>query len=239
MKLALFGYGKMGKAIEEIAVSRGHEIVLKITSANAESLKVADLQKADVAIDFSTPASFFENLLKCFDANIPVVAGTTGWYQKLKDVKELCLKKNQSLLYATNFSIGVNIFFELNKHLAKLMNRHKEYQVEMEEIHHTQKLDSPSGTAITLAETMISELSRKDKWVNNSAASDSEIRIKSIRTENVPGTHTVTYSSSIDTIEIKHIAHNRTGFALGAVIAAEWITGKKGIYQMHDVLNLQ
>lgn len=232
MKIALLGYGKMGKVIERIALERGHEIVLRKSSADSYD----GLEKADVAIDFSVPDSAVSNISACFATNIPVVSGTTGWLEQYNDMVQLCQEKNGAFIYGSNFSLGVNIFFELNNYLAKMMANVKEYNVSMEEIHHTQKLDAPSGTAITLAKGII-ENSGYNSWTMD-APKAGEIQIDAKRIENVPGTHTVTYNSDVDFIEIKHVAHNREGFALGAVIAAEWISGKKGVFTMKDVLNL-
>jgi len=236
MKIALLGYGKMGKAIEQIALERNHEIVLKVTSENAQTFDEKLLASADVAIEFTRPESVMHNINKCFTLNVPIVVGTTGWQHLLKDVKDLCQEKNQTLLYASNFSIGVNIFFELNKKLAELMNPHPQYNITMEEIHHTQKLDSPSGTAISLANDAISILERKSSWIEGTNGTAEQLQIKAVRTDNVPGTHIINYNSEIDSIEIKHTAHNRKGFAMGSVIAAEWLKGKKGMFTMQDVL---
>jgi 4-hydroxy-tetrahydrodipicolinate reductase len=236
MKIALLGYGKMGKEIESIAIERGHEILLKVNSSNAELITKKDLEQADVAIEFSKPQLAFNSISHCFSAQIPVVCGTTGWYEKLNDVKHLCAQQNQSFLYASNFSIGVNLFFELNRKLASLMKKYPEYKVSMKEIHHLQKLDAPSGTAITIAEDLMKCLPLKQKWVNHKSTLSEEIGIESIRTDGIPGTHSVSYTSSIDDIEIIHTAHNRKGFALGAVIAAEWLIEKKGVFEMKDVL---
>lgn len=232
MKIALLGYGKMGKEIEKIALERGHEIVLRKTEENDYS----GLEDADVAIDFSIPTAATENISTCFNHNIPVVSGTTGWLEHYNDVTTLCQEKNGAFLYGSNFSVGVNLFFELNSYLAKLMSNIKEYNVSMEEIHHTQKLDAPSGTAISLAQGIIAETDYKQWTMDN--ANDNEIYIDAKRIEDVPGTHSVFYKSTVDEIEIKHTAFSRQGFALGAVIAAEWILGKKGIFTMKDVLNL-
>ena len=232
MKIALLGYGKMGKEIEKIALQRGHEIVLRKTEDNDYS----GLEYADVAIDFSIPTAATENISTCFNHNIPVVSGTTGWLEHYNDMTALCQEKNGAFLYGSNFSVGVNLFFELNSYLAKLMANIKEYNVSMEEIHHTQKLDAPSGTAISLAQGIIAETDYKQWTMDN--ANDKEIYIDAKRIEDVPGTHSVFYKSTVDEIEIKHTAFSRQGFALGAVIAAEWILGKKGIFTMKDVLNL-
>jgi len=232
MKIALLGYGKMGKEIEKIALSRGHEIVLKKTSNNT----FENLEQADVAIDFSLPSTAVENISACLNANVPVICGTTGWLDHYNEMVTLCQVKDGAFLYASNFSVGVNIFFELNNQLAKLMAKLNNYNVSMEEIHHTQKLDAPSGTAISLANGIIDH-SRFEKWTLENPASN-EIHIEAKRIANVPGTHIVNYRSIVDEIEIKHEAFSREGFALGAVIAAEWIANKKGIFTMKDVLNL-
>ena len=242
MNIALLGYGKMGKIIEKIATDRKHTIVLKIDYDNQHELTSENLKKADVIIEFTTPGSVLSNIQHCFDAHVPVVVGTTGWYEHLDEIKENCERGNHTLLYATNFSIGVNIFFHINRKLAKLMNNYPYYDVQVEEIHHTQKLDSPSGTAITIAEGIIDNLDNKKHWVNvlsaegnNTDDSDikgDEILIESFRIDNVPGTHTVIYDSEVDSIEFKHTAHNRNGFALGAVLAAEWLHNKKGFFSV-------
>ena len=220
MRIAILGYGKMGRIIEQFATERGHEIVLKVNVDNTEDLTLANLKKADVAIDFSTPDSALSNIELCFDAGVPVVVGTTGWYGHLQTVKNKCVQGNNTLLYASNFSIGVNVFLFVNKVLAKIMNRYPQYEVQVEEIHHTQKLDSPSGTAMTISEGILSELDRKNEWINELIGSGKEFIVKpdqllieSHRIEDVPGTHTVIYSSEVDDIEFKHKAHNRAGFA--------------------------
>lgn len=236
MKIALIGYGKMGKEIEQIAISRGHTIVLKVDRTNAVTYTAEELKHADVAIEFSIPDAAIDNINKCFAAGIPVVVGTTGWLKNLDEVKQKCLLQNQTLFYASNYSIGVNLFFELNKFLAKLMNTYPEYNVTMEEIHHVHKLDAPSGTAISLANQVIERLDTKQKWVNNTQQAASELSIISKRLDEVPGTHSVTYSSAVDEISISHIAHNRKGFALGAVVAAEWVIGKKGVLGMEELM---
>ena len=236
MKIALIGYGKMGKAIEQIAVSKGHEIVLKVDFDNLSDLNTNNLKKADVAIEFTGPDSAVGNLLKCFEAQTPVVCGSTGWLDKIEEVKQKCLEHNSTLLYSSNFSIGVNIFFELNKRLAEMMMDHTDYSIRVEETHHTQKKDAPSGTAITIAEGILNHISRKDKWVNEVTSKPNELEILSYRIDPAPGTHKVSYSSAVDDIEITHTAHNRTGFASGAVLGAEFIASKKGIFSMKDVL---
>ncbi len=232
MKIALLGYGKMGKTIEKIAIERGHIIVLKVDKDDTSY----DVSQADVAIDFSIPAAAVNNITNCFNANVPVISGTTGWLDHYETMVDLCKEKNGSFIYSSNYSLGVNLFFELNKKLAKMMSTIEGYDVAMEEIHHTEKLDAPSGTAITLAEGII-ENSDKKSWKLDTG-NHNTICITSKRIDKVPGTHTVTYSSKVDDIEITHTAHNRSGFALGAVIAAEWLQGKKGIFGMKDVLGL-
>lgn len=232
MKIALFGYGRMGKMIEQIAIKRGHTIVAKVDI----DTKDIDFSAMDVAIDFSTPNAAFNNITNCFKNNVPVISGTTGWLNKYKEAAELCKEKEGAFIYASNFSLGVNVFFELNSHLAEMMKNLKQYQISIEEIHHTQKLDAPSGTAITLAERIV-EQTDYTNWKLNEAAAH-EIPIVAKRIEKVPGTHTVNYHSTIDSIEFKHTAHNREGFALGAVVAAEWIHGKTGVFTMKDVLGL-
>jgi 4-hydroxy-tetrahydrodipicolinate reductase len=246
MNIALIGYGKMGQIIERFAIERGHEIVLKIGSKNLDELTVANLKKADVAIDFSLPDSAIKNIYTCFEANVPLIVGTTGWYGQLQEIKNECLLNNHTLLYGSNFSIGVNLFFHINEVLAKIMNNYPAYDVQVEEIHHTQKLDSPSGTAMTIAEEIISKLDRKAEWVNELDGSvpaaiikPEQLLIASERIENIPGTHTVVYSSEVDEIEIKHTAHNRAGFALGAVVAAEWLQNKQGFFNISDIFNFK
>jgi 4-hydroxy-tetrahydrodipicolinate reductase len=236
MKIALIGYGKMGKAIERIALTKGHEIVLKIDLDNGDEMTSENLRKADVAIEFTGPSSAAANLLKCADVGIPVVCGSTGWLDEYPVIKNVFEKKATAFLYASNFSIGVNIFFEVNKKLASLMAAHREYKVEMLEIHHTQKKDAPSGTAITLANQILSEIDSLKKWVNSTTTDNTEIPILSERTDPAPGTHEIKYRSPIDDITIIHTAHSREGFAGGAVLAAEFIQGKKGIFNMKDVL---
>lgn len=232
MKIALLGYGKMGKVIERIALERGHEIILKKTTQNSFD----GLEDADVAIDFSIPDAAVANISTCLNKEIPVISGTTGWLENYDKMVSLCEEKKGAFIYGSNFSLGVNLFFKLNEELAKMMAKFTDYKVSMEEIHHTQKLDAPSGTAITLAKTVI-ENCDYSSWALENAKSD-EILIDAKRIEGVPGTHTVSYDSEVDKIEITHTAHNREGFALGAVIAAEWILNKKGVFSMKDVLNL-
>ena len=232
MKIALLGYGKMGKVIERIALERGHEIVLRKGSNDAFD----GLADADVAIDFSIPDAAVGNISACLNGNIPVISGTTGWLEHYHDMAQLCEDKNGAFIYGSNFSLGVNIFFELNKQLAKMMGNLKQYKVSMEEIHHTQKLDAPSGTAISLAKDIINYTDYAGWAIGNPKEDD--IFIDAKRVEGVPGTHTVNYDSDIDSIDITHTAHSREGFAFGAVVAAEWIVGKTGIYSMKDVLGL-
>ena len=233
MKIALLGYGKMGQVIERIALERGHEIFLK----KDENKTFDGLSTADVAIDFSVPTAAVPNISSCFHANVPVISGTTGWLEHYDEMAALCTAKNGGFISSSNFSLGVNIFFELNEYLAKIMSKFDSYSVDMEEIHHTQKLDAPSGTAISLAKGVI-ENSSYTNWTMEKPEAN-QIHIEAKRIGTVPGTHTVTYNSVVDAIEIKHTAHNREGFALGAVIAAEWIVGKQGIFTMKDVLNLK
>jgi len=238
MKIALLGYGKMGKEIEKIALLRNHTISLVIDINNSRELTVENLQKSDVAIDFSTPSSAAENILKCFEAGVPIVCGTTGWMEKTDEIRNKCRAMNQALFFSSNFSIGVNIFFAVNRYLAKVMNSFEEYNVDMKEIHHIHKLDAPSGTAITLAGDIISCSNRKQKWELNAVSEGEVIGIKAEREGEVPGTHFVKWDSPVDSIEICHMAKNRKGFAFGAVLAAEFIKDKKGIYSMQDLLKL-
>ena len=237
MKIALIGYGKMGKEIEAIALLKGHSIVLKADSKT--NLNSAALKSADVAIEFTSPQAAVNNIEICLEAGIPVVVGSTGWYKELDKVKASCKEKNGAMLYATNFSVGVNLFFAANAFLAQKMNAYSDYDVDIHEIHHTQKLDAPSGTAITTAETVLKNLKRKNKWVHGEVKQPTDLLITHERVNNVPGTHVVKYSSEIDQIEISHIAHNRQGFASGAVLAAEWLKGKKGVFTMKDVLGIE
>lgn len=238
MRIALIGYGKMGKAIEEIALQRGHTITLKIDELNVADFTKENMANADAAIEFTTPHTAFENIKKALEFGIPVVSGSTGWTTRINEIKDYCQQQNGSFLHTNNFSVGVNIFFEINKKLAALMNPHEEYSIELEEIHHTQKKDAPSGTAVSLAEQILEQISRKKKWVNEKTHNPDELPIISKRIDPAAGTHTVKYSSDIDDIEIIHTAHNRKGFALGAVLAAEYISNKKGIFSMKEVLGL-
>jgi 4-hydroxy-tetrahydrodipicolinate reductase len=233
MKIALLGYGRMGKIIEQIALQRGHDVILKVD----ENTVGYDITTADIAIDFSVPSAAYANITNCLNNQVPVVSGTTGWLNKLPDAKKLCEQNNGGFIYASNFSLGVNIFFELNEYLAKMMRNLTQYQVTMEEIHHTKKLDAPSGTAITLAEGIIKN-SNKENWALNVTNNETVIPIVAKRIDDVPGTHAITYQSDVDSIDIKHTAHSRDGFALGAVVAAEWLVNKKGVFTMKDVLGI-
>jgi 4-hydroxy-tetrahydrodipicolinate reductase len=245
MRIALIGYGKMGKAIEEIALQKKHEIVLKVDEHNTDTFQ-DELSKAEVAIEFTNPKAAFDNIVKCFEANVPVVCGTTGWLDRLSEVKLICMQTNQSFFYASNYSIGVNLFFEVNKKLATLMNDQQQYdEVFINEIHHIHKLDAPSGTAITLAQQIIEKINRLESWKNYSSeenkiseSNDTELPIFSSREGEVAGTHIVKYISEEDELEIIHKAFNRKGFASGAVLAAEWLVGKKGVFGMKDLLSI-
>ncbi|TRZ82202.1 MAG: 4-hydroxy-tetrahydrodipicolinate reductase [Sediminibacterium sp.] len=238
MKIALIGYGKMGKAIEEIAISKGHEIVLKIDVSNTADFTKENIQEAHVAIEFTGPHTAFENITKCIDWGVPVISGSTGWLDNFEKAKILCVEKKGCLIYASNYSIGVNLFFEINKQVAALMDPYENYDVSMIETHHTEKKDAPSGTAISLAEQILAKIRRKNKWVNEASAAASDLVIKSERIDPAPGTHSVTYQSPIDSIEITHTAHTRKGFASGALLAAEFANKKIGIFTMKDVLGL-
>jgi 4-hydroxy-tetrahydrodipicolinate reductase len=247
MKIALLGYGKMGKMIESIALDRNHEIVLKIDETNLNELTIENLQKADVAIEFSTPGTVLQNIQICIDAGTPIVVGTTGWYGNLQSVKDSCVKGNAAVMYGSNFSVGVNIFFQISKVVARMMNNFSDqYDVGMEEIHHIHKLDSPSGTAITIAEDILEEFKNKTEWVDVNTSENSvtlhkpeHLIIESYREGEVPGTHAVIYDSDVDRIELKHIAHGRQGFALGAVLAGEWLKGKKGFYSVKEMYDFK
>lgn len=238
MQIAIIGYGKMGHMIEEVALQRGHEVVVKINIENTEDFTKENISKADVAIEFTGPSTAYDNIKKCIDFGVPVVSGSTGWNSRLDEVKDYIKGKKGSFLHTSNFSIGVNIFFEVNKLLAKLMASHPEYDIALKEIHHTAKLDAPSGTAVTLAQQVLANVPRKVNWVNNRSEKPEELSIISERIDPAPGTHFVKYTSEIDDIEIIHTAHNRKGFALGAVQAAEYISDKKGIFSMQEVLGL-
>lgn len=236
MKIALIGYGKMGKTIEQIALSRGHQIVSIVDINNPEEFQSANFKSADVAIEFTTPATAFDNYMKSFAAGVPVVSGTTGWLDRISEIKEKCEKEGKTFFYASNFSIGVNIFFALNKYLAKIMNNFPSYNISMTETHHIHKLDAPSGTAITLAEGILENVDRKERWTLETAEQPTDLPIHAIREGEVPGIHEVTYESDVDYISIKHDAKSRAGFALGAVVAAEFTAGKKGFLGMDDML---
>ncbi len=236
MNILLLGYGKMGKAIEAIALQRGHTIAGKADTEEERNLLSFHV-KPDVAIEFSMPESAVPNIKFCIDRGIPVVCGTTGWLAQRQEVETYCLQKNSTLFYTSNFSLGVNIFFKVNEYLAKLMNGHPDYTISLDETHHTQKKDSPSGTAITLAEGIINNLSRVKEWANQATQKPETLVINSFRVDPAPGAHTVKYKSVIDDIEITHTAHSRQGFAAGAVMVAEWVTDKKGVLGMEDFLN--
>lgn len=238
MKIALIGYGKMGKEIEQIAIGRGHTVVLKIDVDNQYDLKVENLSKADVAIEFTTPATAIQNYRICFEAGVPVISGTTGWLDHKPLIELECLKNDGCLFYASNFSLGVNLFFELNKILARMMKPFPQYDVSMTEIHHTQKLDAPSGTAITLAEGILNENVTKKSWTVETPKNREELYIQPLRKDPFPGLHSVKYDSEVDYLEITHNAYSRKGFALGAVLAAEFCLGKKGIFNMSDLFKL-
>ncbi len=236
MNILLLGYGKMGKTIEDIALSRGHNIIGRIDK-DSDSREEFNSGNTDVAIEFSQPDAAVENISWCLRNGIPVLSGTTGWLAQRPAVLELCREQSGTFFYASNYSLGVNIFFKLNEFLARVMERFPSYDIQMEEIHHTEKKDSPSGTAITIAETILENIRRKDQWVEGAAGNSAELSIKSLREPNVPGTHTVVYSNEEDTIELKHVAHSRRGFALGAVLVAEWLPGKKGALGMDEFLD--
>ncbi|UII30304.1 4-hydroxy-tetrahydrodipicolinate reductase [Fulvivirga ulvae] len=238
MNILLLGYGKMGRAIEAIAIERGHNIVGKINENNLNDIKKHNSTNTDVAIEFSQPDAAYNNINYCIDNSIPVLSGTTGWLDKKADIETLCKQKEGTFFYASNYSIGVNLFFRLNEQLATLMYSFEEYNVDIEEIHHTEKKDSPSGTAITLAEGILKHTPHKKQWINKPYGAKEDLVINSIREDKVPGTHTIKYSSSVDDIEIKHTAHSREGFAKGAVMVAEWLRDKKGVLDMNDFLKL-
>ena len=236
MKIALIGYGKMGKTIEKIALERGHEIVSVIDVSNPEDFNSAAFKSADVAIEFTVPSTALSNYMKCFEANVPVVSGTTGWLDRMDEVKEKCEKEGKTFFYASNYSIGVNIFFAVNSYLARIMNNFPSYNVRMTETHHIHKLDAPSGTAITLAEGILEQVDRKERWVLETEEKPTDLAIHAIREGEVPGIHEIIYDSEADYISIKHDAKSRAGFALGAVVAAEFTAGKKGLLGMDDML---
>lgn len=236
MKIALIGYGKMGKIIERIALERGHEIVSRVDVDNLDDFDSDAFKSADVAIEFTVPQVAVSNIKRAFKSNVPVVCGTTGWTEALPELKAIIEAEGKTLFWASNFSLGVNIFMAVNKYLASIMNQFPEYNVEMTEVHHTQKLDAPSGTAITLAEGILENLDRKHSWAKETETNPAEIAIKSIREGQVPGIHTIRYESAVDSIEMTHDAKSREGFALGAVVAAEFTAGKKGLLGMSDLL---
>ena len=238
MKIALIGYGKMGKAIEALALQKGHQVVLKIDVNNADSFTKEQADEADVAIEFTGPESAVDNILQCIRFGLPVVSGSTGWLDKWPKIEAACGENNGTVVYSSNYSIGVNLFFEINKQLAKLMDPYPDYDVSLKEIHHTEKKDAPSGTAISLAEQILDNLGRKQQWTNDLPSNTNEISIVSERIDPAPGTHMITYHSAIDTIDIIHTAHTRQGFASGAILAAEFAVNKKGIFNMKDVLGL-
>ena len=237
-KIAIVGYGKMGKAIEKIALERGNEVPVIIDANNIEDLKTTTLNNVDVAIEFTRPESAYANIVTLLQNKVPVVCGTTGWIDKKEEVEKLTKDNDSAFFYASNYSVGVNLFFHLNKRLAELMNPFKEYNVEMEEIHHIHKLDAPSGTAITLAEGIFEGFENKKSWELDQSSSPEKLNIRHKREGEVPGTHIIEYNSEVDSIEIKHTAHSRQGFALGAVLAAEFLAGKKGLYGMNDLLKI-
>jgi 4-hydroxy-tetrahydrodipicolinate reductase len=238
MKIAIIGYGKMGKIIEENAIEKGHTVGLIVDIKNTEDLTPQNLKEHDVTIEFTTPDAAVNNIFKCFDAKVPVVSGTTGWFDQFDLVKDRCLKENQSLVYASNFSIGVNILFALNRYLAQIMNKYNQYNPRIEEIHHTRKLDAPSGTAVSLSKIIIEEISRLEKWKLTDQPGIKTIPVKAIRANDIPGIHEITYESDFDTISIRHSAKSRKGFAIGALLAADFIKDKKGLYTMEEILNL-
>lgn len=238
MKIALVGYGKMGKVIEEIALKRGHEIVCIIDIGNLEDFDSKAFRSADVAVEFTNPASASDNCLRCFAQNVPVVVGTTGWLDRLPEIKKICEKTEQTLFYASNYSLGVNIFFELSKYLARIMNKYPMYDVSLEEMHHIHKIDSPSGTVITLAEDILKNIDRKKSWKESEAVSEDELKITTYRKGEEAGYHSIIYDSEVDTVQLSHNSKNRKGLALGAIIAAEFIQGKKGFFEMRDLLEL-
>jgi len=238
MKIALAGYGKMGKTIEQVALERGHEISYKISSINISDWEKISATNTDLVIEFSKPDTVLKNMQHCFDKNIPIVVGTTGWYKELKEVEKVVNRDHKSLLYASNFSIGVNLFFTLNKELSKIMSSFSQYNASIEEIHHIQKLDKPSGTAITLAEGIVENHKKYNSWKLDEVSEPNELLIRSVRSDEVPGTHIIQYESEIDLLEIKHEAKSRMGFALGSIIAAEWLLGKQGFFNISDVLKV-
>ena len=239
MNIVLMGYGKMGKVIEKVAQSRGHNIIARIDLDNRQEFDNLSASQIDAVIEFSHPSSAFQNVKSCLEKGVPVVCGTTGWLEQKPEIEVLAAEKNGAFFWSSNYSIGVNLFFELNKKLAQLMSLQQQYSVSTTEIHHTEKKDSPSGTAITIAEGIIENYPEKTQWINNEIPAENEVAIWSVREGKVPGTHIVKYISDIDQIEISHVAYSREGFALGAVIAAEWIVGKKGVFGMKELLSLE
>ncbi len=238
MKIALIGYGKMGKTIERIATERGHEIVMRINNSTLEEFTAENLANVDVAIEFTNPESALGNVSRCLKAKVPTISGSTGWNEKVHLAQKICIDNETAFLQASNFSVGVNVFFAINEQLAKLMNNYPEYEITVEETHHTHKKDAPSGTAISIAEQIIEKITRKNIWTITQPFAPSDLSIIAHRIDEVPGTHLVQYTSAIDSIELKHTAHNRDGFALGAVIAAEFLKDKKGIFTMRNVLGI-
>lgn len=238
LKIIIIGYGRMGREIKPVAEKRGHEVFMTIDKDNQEDFTPENLKKADVAIEFTQPDTAFDNIMKCFESNLPVVSGTTGWMDRFYDIRRYCLENDQAFFHAANFNIGMNLFFKVNEYLAKIMNHYSNYDVEIEETHHVHKVDAPSGTAVKLAESLINEIKRKNRWKKEKSEKSDEILVKSIREDEVPGIHKVMYSSSFDEVELKHSAKSREGFALGAVMAAEFIHDKQGIYSMDDLLNI-
>ncbi|MFO7829607.1 MAG: 4-hydroxy-tetrahydrodipicolinate reductase [Bacteroidales bacterium] len=237
MKIVIIGYGKMGKEIEKMALQQGHEIILKIDQDNRKEFESDQFKQADVAIEFSNPENAYQNILQCFKADVPVVSGTTGWMNDFEKAVEVCKSENKTFFYASNFSLGVNIFFKVNEYLAKMMDNYSDYKVNIEETHHTQKLDAPSGTAISLAKGVINNIGRLSKWEKENTQNENSIPVASFREGSVPGNHKVIYESSFDKICIEHDAKSRQGFAMGAILAAEFIHNKKGYFTMDDLLN--
>ncbi len=238
MKTAIIGYGKMGREIEKILRERGHEVALLIDCDNAHELDAGHLRGIDVALEFSTPETAYFNIRRCMECGVAVVSGTTGWTERIEELKDYCREQGGAFFYASNYCLGVNLLFRLNRRLARMMNRFSQYEVSIEEVHHTQKKDAPSGTAITLAEGIIGELDRKSGWVNQSAAGDS-VGIVSVREGAIPGIHTVTYESEDESLQLRHEIKNRRTLALGAVVAAEYLCGKRGFYTMDDLLGAE
>jgi 4-hydroxy-tetrahydrodipicolinate reductase len=237
MKIIISGYGKMGKEIEKAALARGHQVAAKLDTPGDWSTQQNLVRLADMVIDFSTPESALDNIRKCFDLNLPLVIGTTGWHESAGLVKKWCSDEQQAIFFASNFSIGVNVLYNLTEHASKIMNKLEDYNVYIEEIHHIHKLDAPSGTAINLAEIIVENVDRKKQWVNRPQAIKEELQILSVRENEIPGIHKITYESDSDKLTLKHIAKGRKGFAVGALLAAEWMAGKKGFYGMRDLLN--